>query len=64
MDDIQVTLADINGDVLYLSHSQGGKNIQSSPHSFELLELYPNPFNPSTQVSFSLPMDRHVKLAA
>ena len=31
---------------------------------FELSKLYPNPFNPSTQISFSLPMDEYVKLAA
>ena len=64
MDDIQVTLADINGDALYLSHSQGSQKYQSGPHRFELSKLYPNPFNPSTEVSFSLPMDNHVKLAA
>ena len=63
-DNIDVIVADINGDALYLSHSQGGQNYQSGPHSFELSELYPNPFNPSTQVSFSLPMDSHVRLAA
>ena len=64
MDDIQVTLADINGDELYLSHSQNGRTYQNGPHSFELSKLYPNPFNPSTEVSFSLPMDNHVRLAA
>ena len=64
MDDIEVTVADINGDALYLSHSKNGQNYQSGPHSFELSKLYPNPFNPSTEVSFSLPMDGHVQLAA
>ena len=64
MNDIQVILADINGDDLSLSHSQSGQNYQSGPHSFELSKLYPNPFNPSTEVSFSLPMDNHVRLAA
>ena len=63
-DDIEVTVADINGDALYLTHSQSGKYYQTSPYSFELSELYPNPFNPSAEVSFSLPMDSHVKLAA
>ena len=64
MDDIEVTVADINGDALYLSHSKSGQNYKSGPHSFELSKLYPNPFNPSTEISFSLPMDNHVKLAA
>ena len=64
MDDIEVTVADINGDALYMSHSISGQNFQSGPHSFELSKLYPNPFNPSTEVSFSLPMDDHVHLAA
>ena len=64
MDDIEVTVADINGDALYLSHSRSGQNYQSGPYSFELSKLYPNPFNPSTEVSFSMPMDGHVQLAA
>ena len=64
MDDVEITVADINGDVLYLSHSKGSQNYQSGPNSFELSKLYPNPFNPSTQVSFSLPMDEYVRLTA
>jgi hypothetical protein len=64
MNDVQVTLADINGDVLTVSHVQGGRNYQSGPHSFELSKLYPNPFNPSTEVSFSMPTDNHVRLSA
>jgi hypothetical protein len=64
MDDIEIMVADINGDALYLSHLQGGQNYHSGPNSFELSKLYPNPFNPSTEVSFSLPMDSHVQLAA
>jgi hypothetical protein len=64
MDDFQFTVADINGDLLNLSHSKMGKTYQTGPHRFELAELYPNPFNPSTQISFSLPMDDFVKLTA
>ena len=64
MSDIEISVADINGDALYLSHAVGGLNYKSGPYNFELSELYPNPFNPSTEVSFSLPMDGHVHLAA
>ena len=64
MDEIEVTIADINGDALYLSHSNSGQRYQTGPHSFELSKLYPNPFNPSTQISFSLPIDEYVRLTA
>ena len=64
LEDVLVTISDINGDALYLSYSQSGKNYQAGPYRFEMEELYPNPFNPSTQISFSLPMDDYVKLSA
>ena len=64
LDDIQITISDINGDALYLSHSQSGQKYQMGPYKFEMDELYPNPFNPSTQISFSLPADNYVKLSA
>jgi hypothetical protein len=64
MNDVQVTLAEINGDGLNVSHSQGSQNYQSGPHSFEISKLYPNPFNPSTEIGFSLPVNGHVQLAA
>ena len=64
MNDIQIIVADINGDALNVFHSQGSQNYQSGPHSFEISKLYPNPFNPSTEISFSLPVDGHVQLAA
>ena len=64
LEDVLVTISDINGDALYLSYSQSGKNYQAGPYRFEMAELYPNPFNPSTQISFSLPMDNYVKLSA
>lgn len=64
LEDLQLTISDINGDALYLSQSQSGQNYQTGPYKFEMEELYPNPFNPSTQISFSLPMDDYVKLSA
>jgi len=64
INDIHITLADINADILSVSHSTGNMNFQTGPYDFELSKLYPNPFNPSTEISFSLPMDNHVKLSA
>jgi hypothetical protein len=64
MNDIQIIVADINGDALNVSHSQGSQNYQNGPYSFEISKLYPNPFNPSTEIGFSLPVDSHVQLAA
>ena len=64
LDDLQLTISDINGDALYLSQSQSGQSYQTGPYRFEMAELYPNPFNPSTQISFSLAMDDYVKLSA
>jgi hypothetical protein len=63
LDDIELSVADVNGDLLYLTHSNSGEIYQTGPHVFELEALYPNPFNPSTEVSFSLPADGHVKLS-
>ena len=62
LDDIEIIVADINGDALSLSKQQG-KEV-NHPNSFEISKLYPNPFNPSTQISFSLPMEGHVRLTA
>jgi len=64
MKDIQIIVADINGDALNVSHYQGSENYQGGPQSFEITKLYPNPFNPSTEIGFSMPVGGHVQLAA
>ena len=64
LEDVQLTISDINGDALYLFQSQSGEQYQNSPYKFEMKELYPNPFNPSTEIGFSLPVDDYVKLSA
>ena len=64
LNDIQLTLVDINGDVMTTSHVQGIVSYQAGPNKFELSKLYPNPFNPSTEVRFTLPLTDHVRLSA
>ncbi|GEM_PF-1074570 len=37
-------------------------NVSAAPHTFSLSEAYPNPFNPSTNVQYSLPVSGAVSL--
>lgn len=39
------------------------KDDSSIPEGFYLYEAYPNPFNPTTRLSYTLPYSTHVKLA-
>ena len=65
-DEIVITVADVNGDKLTLTYGSNGYKFQDGiVRSFELSELYPNPFNPTTEVSFYIPSENsHVKLSA
>ena len=49
-----------------LTYGSNGYKFQDGiVRSFELSELYPNPFNPTTEVSFYIPSENsHVKLSA
>jgi hypothetical protein len=46
-------------DGVWIAQIAGGK---SGPTSFDLFENYPNPFNPSTLIKYSLPSNCHVTL--
>ena len=37
---------------------------QSGIHTFKLSKVYPNPFNPTTDVTFTIPEDNYVRLSA
>ena len=63
-DAIQMTIADRNGDVVVVNSTPETNNYHSGPFAFELAELFPNPFNPSTEIQFSVPRDEFVRLSA
>lgn len=52
---------DPGGPQLKLSDPEAEKG-DERPDAFTLLPAYPNPFNPTTQISFELPESRHVKV--
>jgi len=50
-------------DVQKISTTTGVKSVSgNAPHSFELSNNYPNPFNPSTKINFGIPKDGMVSL--
>ena len=60
---INITIADRNGSSLIVTQSMNSDIFQTSPHKFELSSIYPNPFNPATEINFSVPSDSYVRLS-
>ena len=53
------------GESFQLTVDEGDNVVyDSGPYTFSLNNVYPNPFNPSTQISFSIPKDGYAKLSA
>ncbi|MDZ4122521.1 MAG: M14 family zinc carboxypeptidase, partial [Candidatus Cloacimonadaceae bacterium] len=61
---LDITLR-INGSIQYhsVSTTTNTDDLISSPTAFRLHQNHPNPFNPSTTISFSIPTAQQVKLA-
>jgi hypothetical protein len=49
-------------DDLSLSEASGVKELPGLPRQFRLEQNFPNPFNPTTRIAFSLPRESHVSL--
>ena len=61
-EDINLIIASPSAEEFYVTSSFNGEIEAMNPSSYQLHDVYPNPFNPSTQVSFTLPIDGYVGL--
>tara|TARA_S200000501_G_scaffold220307_1_gene206698 strand:+ start:573 stop:2060 length:1488 start_codon:yes stop_codon:yes gene_type:complete len=62
--DFDFIISDKGGNSMNLVFSENGNIYSESDFKFELGNTYPNPFNPTTDINFSLPMDGNVSLDA
>ncbi len=63
-DDIVVVLGSASGDALELTRSYNNFAVQHGPYTFEINSVYPNPFNPATEIAFTVVADGLVSLTA
>ena len=59
-EDLYLVVADKQGNAMEL---RSDMMFRTGAHEFALHDMYPNPFNPSTEISFTLPIDGHVRLS-
>ena len=64
IDAFNAVIGSLSGDAFEVSYSVSEDVYQYGPYTFELNEVYPNPFNPATEVQFSLPVEGYVELSA
>ena len=62
MSSVEVMVVSLNGTPLSTSYSNSDL-VGYGDYTFDLTNVYPNPFNPSTDVSFTLPNDGYVRLS-
>ena len=58
-----ILVSSTSGHSMVISTSILDDAYSSIPYGFELSSIYPNPFNPSTEVTFSLPVDGDIRLS-
>ncbi len=64
LEDVNVIIAGTQGNAMTLTKSWSDNVFQTGPFGFALDSVYPNPFNPSTEITFTIPVDGNVKLTA
>lgn len=60
--DIRIILKSLTSDGAQITFSDENLNIASIPNKFRLSSNYPNPFNPLTNIDYSLPKEAYVEL--
>ena len=61
-DQVHLTVASPQAEEFYITSNFNGETDYINPSSYQLNDVYPNPFNPSTQVSFTMPISGYVGL--
>ena len=62
--DIDVVVSNVYGSGMEVSQSINNEVYQTGLHTFKLSKVYPNPFNPTTDITFTIPQDNYVRLSA
>jgi len=63
-EDISLIISSPSGKEIEVSRAILGDVYQTGAYEFKLSKIYPNPFNPTTEIDFTVPSDGHVRLSA
>ena len=62
IDDLDILVGDLNGNAINLYLNEVDES-DLNKYTFNINSVYPNPFNPNTDISFTIPNDGYVKLS-